>query len=97
MTSAYDIIIRPLITEKCHLGITEKRYAFIVAKKATKFEVRAAVEQLFGVKVDRVNVVNYDGKIKRMGKNEGAQPSYKKAYVNLAKDSKPIEFFESLQ
>lgn len=94
--TAYDVIKKPVLSEKSYAGIPGKNYTFIVDKKATKFEIKAAVEQAFGVKVAKVNVVNYDGKIKRMGRNEGRQSSFKKAYVKLTEDSKPIEFFESL-
>lgn len=94
--NAYDIIKKPLLSEKSYSGISEKKYAFIVDKNATKYEIKAAVEQAFGVKVAKVNTVNYDGKVKRMGRNEGRRPSYKKAYVKLTEDSKSIEFFESL-
>ncbi len=94
--NAYDIIIKPVLTEKGYSGIGEKSYAFIVMKAATKTEIKTAVEKAFGVKVERVNVVNYDGKLKRMGRTEGRTSSYKKAYVKLTADSKPIEFFESL-
>lgn len=92
----YDVIIKPVLTEKSYDGIPNKDYTFEVLKQATKTQVKAAVEQIFNVKVERVNVVNYDGKLKRMGKNEGKTSSYKKAFVKLTKDSKPIEFFESL-
>lgn len=94
--TAYDIIIKPVLSEKSYSGISEKDYTFVVDKRANKTEIKAAVEQAFGVKVARVNVVNYDGKMKRMGRNEGRQSSYKKAYVKLTEASKPIEFFESL-
>lgn len=94
--NAYDIIIKPVVSEKSYSGIADKKYTFIVARQATKFEIKDAVEKAFGVKVVKVNVVNYDGKIKRMGRNEGKQPSFKKAYVQISADSKPIEFFESL-
>ncbi|NCA67092.1 MAG: 50S ribosomal protein L23 [Clostridia bacterium] len=93
---AYDIIIKPVLSEKSYGNVAVKDYTFIVAKAATKTEIKDAVEFAFGVKVDRVNVTNYDGKIKRMGRTEGRRPSYKKAYVKLTSDSKPIEFFESL-
>ncbi len=92
----YDVIIKPVLTEKSYDGIPNKDYTFEVFKKATKTEIKAAVEQIFNVKVERVNVVNYDGKMKRMGKTEGRTSSVKKAFVKLTKDSKPIEFFESL-
>lgn len=92
----YDIIVKPVATEKSYGGIADKRYAFVVKKCATKTEIKAAVEQIFGVKVAKVNVANYDGKVKRMGRSEGRTPSYKKAYVKLTEDSKTIEFFDSL-
>lgn len=94
--NAYDIIIKPVLTEKGYSGIGDKSYAFIVAKAATKTEIKTAVEKAFGVSVEKVNVANYDGKLKRMGRNEGLTSSYKKAYVRLTADSKPIAFFESL-
>ena len=65
-------------------------------KQATKTEIKNAIEQIFGVKVARVNVANYDGKVKRMGRNEGRRSSFKKAFVKLTEDSKPIEFFEGM-
>ena len=93
---ARDIIIRPVLTEKSYDGIEKKRYVFVVAKTATKTAVRMAVEELFGVKVAKVNTVNCHGKLKRMGRNEGYTSDYKKAIVQLTKDSKDIEFFKSL-
>ncbi|HKL73567.1 MAG TPA: 50S ribosomal protein L23 [Clostridia bacterium] len=92
----YDVIIKPVLTEKSYDGIPNKDYTFEVLKRATKTDIKAAVEQIFNVKVERVNVVNYDGKMKRMGKTQGRTSSVKKAFVKLTKDSKPIEFFESL-
>ena len=93
---ARDIIIRPVLTEKSYDGIENKKYVFVVAKNATKTAVRMAVEELFGVKVAKVNTVNCHGKLKRMGRNEGYTSDYKKAIVQLTKDSKDIEFFKSL-
>lgn len=92
----YDIIISPMLTEKSYDGIQAKRYTFKVDKRATKTQIKVAIEDIFGVKVEKVNTANYDGKKKRMGKYEGMTSSYKKAIVQLSKDSKPIEFFESL-
>ena len=92
----YDIILKPVVSEKGYSGIVDKKYTFIVAKQATKFDIKNAVEVIFGVKVAKVNVANYDGKVKRMGRTEGSRPAYKKAYVKLTAESKPIEFFESL-
>ena len=94
--TAYDIIIQPILSEKSYDGISEKKYTFKVAKSATKSQVKAAVEQIFGVKVAKVNTSNYDGKLKRMGRNEGRRPAFKKAIVSLTAESKAIEFFESL-
>ena len=97
MAIAYDIIIRPLVSEKSVDTIKSKKYAFEVAVDATKPEIKKAVEEAFGVKVERVNTINYKGKVKRQGRHEGRQSAWKKAYVQLTKDSKAIEFFESLQ
>ena len=94
--TAYDIIIEPILSEKSYDGIAVKKYTFKVAKNATKTQVKAAVEQIFGVKVDKVNTSNYDGNVKRMGRNEGRRSAFKKAIVTLTADSKSIEFFESL-
>lgn len=94
--TAYDIIIEPILSEKSYDGIPAKKYTFKVAKEATKSQIKAAIEQIFGVKVAKVNTANYDGKLKRMGRNEGRRSAYKKAIVILSADSKAIEFFESL-
>ena len=91
-----DIIIKPLLTEKSYSGIADKKYVFIVAKNSNKTEIKLAIEKLFDVQVESVNTVNCRGKLKRMGKNQGFTPSYKKAIVQLKADSKGIEFFESL-
>ena len=94
--TAYDIIIEPILSEKSYDGIANKRYTFKVVKSATKTQIKAAVEQIFQVKVDKVNTSSYDGKLKRMGRNEGRRSAFKKAIVTLTDDSKAIEFFESL-
>ena len=96
MKSAYDIIIRPVLTEKSYATIADKKYVFVVDKRANKTEVKAAVEEIFGVKVESVNTLRTDGKIKRQGRTQGRTPEIKKAYVTLKKDSKPIEFFEGM-
>ena len=93
---AEDIIIRPLLTEKGYDGIADKRYTFVVAKSANKTAIKLAVEKLFGVQVESVNTVNCKGKLKRMGRNAGYTPDYKKAIVQLKADPKAIEFFASL-
>ena len=98
MNNHYDIIIRPVLTEKSYDTICSKTYTFIVDKRANKTEVKQAVEAVFdGVKVDRVNIVNKLGKMKRQGRYEGRTASTKKAYVTLKENSKGIEFFDSMQ
>ena len=95
--NAYDIIKKPLISEKSYAGIADKKYVFVVDVNADKKQVKAAVEKAFdGVKVEKVNIVNVDGKYKRQGRTEGFTAKYKKAYVKLTADSKAIAFFESL-
>ncbi|MCL2630238.1 MAG: 50S ribosomal protein L23 [Firmicutes bacterium] len=94
--SHYDIIIKPILSEKSYDGIPSKKYVFKVKKNATKLQIKAAVESIFSVKVDQVNTLKVRGKLKRMGKHEGFTASYKKAYVTLTPESKSIEFFESL-
>lgn len=93
---AQDIIIKPLLSEKAYDGISIKKYTFIVANNANKIVIKQAVEELFEVKVQKVNVVNMRGKKKRVGRSEGYTAKYKKAIVQLKADSKPIAFFESL-
>ncbi len=91
-----DIIIKPVLTEKSYDIMAEKRYVFEVAPKATKTQIKTAVEEIFGVKVEKVNTVTTQGKLKRMGRYEGRTSTVKKAYVILKKDSKAIEFFENM-
>jgi large subunit ribosomal protein L23 len=94
---AQDIIIRPIITEKAMLGVTQKKYVFEVAKSATKIDIAKAVEELFkGAKVAKVTTVHVRGRLKRQGRFEGYTRSWKKAYVQLTENSKPIEFFEGM-
>lgn len=95
MKAAQDIILKPIITENSMMGIMEKKYTFKVAKTANKIEIAKAVEEAFpGTKVAKVNTMNVLGKVKRMGRNEGRRPSWKKAIVTLTADSKTIEFFD---
>lgn len=94
--NAYDIIKKPMLTEKCYEGIPNKKYTFVVDGRANKTQIKAAVEEIFKVKVKKVNTVNVRGKFKRQGRSEGYTAKYKKAYVQLTADSKAIEFFESL-
>ena len=92
----YDIIIAPILSEKSYDGIPNKKYTFKVAVGATKGQIKDAVEKIFGVKVEKVNTLRYDGKTKRMGRYEGKRAQYTKAVVTLTANSKAIEFFESL-
>ena len=95
-----QIIIKPLLTEKSYSGIANKVYSFIVAKNAGKIEIKKAVEELFGVKVARVNTSIVKGHKKtqntRAGRTDGRTSDYKKAVVTLTPDSKTIAFFDSL-
>lgn len=75
---AEDIIIKPILTEKATTASRRKKYTFKVAKSANKTQIKIAIEQLFGVKVASVNTMNVRGKLKRMGRNEGMTPSYKR-------------------
>ena len=93
---ARDIIIKPVLTEKSYDDIAEKKYTFIVDKRANKTEIRKAVEEVFGVKVQKVNTLRQIGKLKRQGYHIGRRPETKKAFVTLTGDSKTIEFFDSL-
>jgi len=94
--TAQEIIIRPIITEKTMAGVQEKKYTFEVAKAATKIDIARAVEELFGVKVSKVNTLHVRGRMRRQGRFEGYTRSWKKAVVTLTADSKTIEFFESM-
>ena len=92
----HDIIRRPILSEKSYGDIANKKYTFEVAKEANKTQIKKAVEEIFKVKVESVNISNVYGKIKRQGKHEGLTGSYKKAIVQLTADSKTIEFFDSV-
>ena len=99
MKNAYDIIKRPILTEKAYVGFADKRYIFEVDIHANKAEIKEAIETVFaddGVKVDKVNTLWTIGKMKRQGRTQGRTPETKKAYVTLKKDSKPIKFFEGM-
>lgn len=94
--AAQDIVLKPVITEKSMTGAVEKKYTFKVAKSANKIEIAKAVEELFKVKVAKVNTVSVRGHLRRQGRTQGYTPSWKKAYVTLTADSKNIEFFEGM-
>lgn len=96
MKSPFDIIIRPVLSEKSYDGMADKKYAFEVAIDANKTEIKKAVETIFGVKVESVNTLRTEGKLKRQGRTQGRRPERKKAYVKLTEGSKTIEFFEGM-
>jgi len=96
MRTAYDIILKPVISEKSMADVQERKYTFKVAVDANKTQVKMAVEEIFGVDVDKVNIMNVNGKVKKMGKNIGRTAASKKAIVTLTEKSKQIEFFQGL-
>lgn len=96
MRTPYDVIIKPVISEMSMDNAPLKKYTFKVLPDANKTEVKLAVEEIFGVEVKKVNIMNVDGKIKRQGRNVGRTPAYKKAIVTLTEKSKEIEFFQGL-
>ena len=95
--NVYDIIIKPVITEQSMADVADKKYVFMVDVDSNKTEIKAAIEQIFGVKVAKVNTVRMQGKGKRTGAYPaGKRADYKKAIVTLTADSKTIEFFEGM-
>lgn len=98
--NSYDILKRPIISERSMETVYDregneiKKYTFEVPKTVNKVEIKKAVEEVFGVKVAKVNTMNVLGKVKRMGRYEGRRASWKKAIVTLTDDSKTIEFFD---
>ena len=96
MSTPYDVILKPVITEKSMDDAQDKKYTFKVAKDANKTQVKLAVEEIFGVEVEKVNIMNVKGKMKRVGRNVGRTASSRKAIVKLKEGSKEIEFFQGL-
>ena len=94
--NAYDVIIKPVLTEKAYDGIASKKYCFYVKTDATKTDVKNAVEKIFEVEVESVNILNVRGKKKRERGTVGYTADRKKAYVKLTEKSKTISFFDSL-
>ena len=93
----YDVILKPVVTEKSMAAIGEKKYTFLVHTEANKTMIKEAVEKMFeGTKVKSVNTMNLDGKTKRRGMTFGKTAKTKKAIVTLTEDSKDIEIFEGL-
>ncbi|AGK51894.1 50S ribosomal protein L23 [Bacillus sp. 1NLA3E] len=91
---ARDIIKRPVITERSSEAMADKKYTFEVDVRANKTQVKDAIQEIFSVKVEKVNIMNYKGKFKRMGKFGGYTNKRRKAIITLTKESKEIEFFE---
>jgi large subunit ribosomal protein L23 len=96
MTTPYDIILKPVISERSMDDAANKKYTFKVAVNANKTQVKHALEEIFGVEVEKVNIMNVQGKVKRMGRNVGRTAASKKAIVTLTAKSKEIEFFQGL-
>jgi large subunit ribosomal protein L23 len=94
--AAQDIILRPIVSEKSMAGIADKKYTFEVAQSATKIDIARAAEELFGVKVSKVNTLHVRGHLRRQGKTQGYTRAWKKAVVTLDPGSKTIEFFEGM-
>ena len=95
--NAYDIIKRPVITEQSMENVADKKYVFMVDVNSNKTEIKAAVEEIFGVKVSKVHTVRKQGKMKRTGAYPaGRRAAYKKAVITLTADSKTIELFEGM-
>ncbi|MBQ4232299.1 MAG: 50S ribosomal protein L23 [Lachnospiraceae bacterium] len=93
----YDVILKPVITEKSMNAMSEKKYTFLVHPEANKTMIKEAVEKMFdGTKVASVNTINLDGKTKRRGLTYGKTAKTKKAIVQLTEDSKEIEIFAGL-
>lgn len=96
MKTAYDIIIKPVISERSMDDAQHRRYTFKVAVDANKTQVRHALEEIFGIEIDKVNIMNVKGKKKRQGRTVGYTSASKKAIVTLTESSKEIEFFQGL-
>ena len=94
--AAQDIILSPVITENSMAGMQNRKYTFKVATNATKIDVARACEELFGVKVAKVNTINVRGRYRRQGMHAGFTAASKKAIVTLKPDSKTIAFFDSM-
>ena len=93
----YDVILKPVVTDKSMTGMGEKKYTFLVHTDANKSQIKEAVEKMFeGTKVKKVNTINMDGKNKRRGMVVGKTAKTKKAIVQLTEDSKDIEIFAGL-
>jgi large subunit ribosomal protein L23 len=95
MKSVYDVVRRPIVTEKSMAVMGDRKYTFAVDIHANKYEIKSAVEKIFGVKVQNVCTIKMLGKEKRVGVHIGKRPDWKKAIVTLTPDSKTIELFQA--
>ena len=94
--TAYDIIVKPIVTEASTNAMQQRKYTFRVLKTANKVEIKKALKELFGVEVEKVNTLNCKGRSVRYRYNKGFRPNWKKAIVTLKENSKKIEFFENM-
>ena len=92
----HDIIIKPIVSEKSMDQLANRKYTFKVAMDANKIQIKKAVEEVFGVKVESITTARVLGKVKRMGATSGKRADWKKAIVKLTSDSKTIEFFDGM-
>ena len=92
----HDIIIKPIVSEKSMDQLADRKYTFKVAIGANKIEIKKAVEEIFGVTVEKITTVRVLGKVKRMGATSGKRADWKKAIVKLTEGSKTIEFFDGM-
>ncbi len=95
MSDARDILIRPLVSEKTTAAMADNKYTFLVDARADKTQIKLAVEEIFGVRVQNVNTIRQLGKMRRMGRFEGRRPSYKKAVITL-EEGQRIKVFEDM-
>ncbi len=96
MNNPHDIILKPLITERSMMQAEEKKYTFKVDKNANKYQIKDAIEEIFDVEVEKVSIMNMQGKLKRMGRTQGRRASWKKAIIKLTPGSKEIKLFENV-
>jgi len=96
MKNPHDIIIRPVLTEKSYNQMQQRKYTFIVDINANKIEIKKAIEEIFGVKVEKVNTMRFKRKLRRVDVHVGRTPAYKKTIVRLAPESKEIPFLEGM-
>ncbi len=96
MKTVYDVVIRPVITEHAMMLTADKKYTFEVDRRANKAEVKKAIEKIFDVDVEKVNIMIVKGKLKRQGRNFGYRRTWKKAIIKLTPESKDIELFEGM-